>query len=527
MNYGDDYGSLQQYLQNLYNVDPNKDNSAQNDFYGYQNGNSYNGQTYGSAYAGGTNGSAYGGWTASNPLSGNNAFSGNQGSAGYGPDANTGYDPRMGMKDGGSHNDTHGGGPESLGWNLSAPMQEVGGMPADTTAGGTIPTNGAMGPMRPGSQMPQTPGALQSPYQDQITTQTKYGPQDTSTPADRLITNSIGGQSSISAYDGRNGGRPFDINDEGYNASPNGQTVASDAQSTYEQKMSSMQDYMKAHGIGYFGDPQKDYGYSGNSMVPNTGGGMANSMEIPTQTAYNGNGHSDWTEDGQAPMPKHLMNAPPAPQFNPNAPTIQPFGGGTNADEYDTYSKHALKSGQPLMSPEAFRNYQSTINNSFAQNQQQRYHGGDANVEHSPATPGAKGDPTNDPKNYKDGLYTGPARPGMESVTAPPEVNFKDLQQQRKGMQVQPGQTIAPFGGTPISSKFQDPSKLIAYNPSDSSSIFDEQSTPYKPGKSQADPVLDGLLQQLQETHDPATINKIMKMINPSGSKANNLKGMA
>lgn len=518
MSYGDDSDYLQQYLQDAYNIDPNKDNSAQNNFFGYQNGSSYGGQTYGSAYAGGTNGSAYGGWTASNPLSGNNAFSGNQGSGGYGPDRNSGYDPRMGMKDGGSHN-SGGGGPESLGWNLSAPMQEVGGMPADSTGGGTIPQNGAMGPMRPGGQTPQL-GAMQSPYSQQITTQTPSGPQDTSTAGDRLITNSVGGQSSISAY---NGGRPFAINDEGYNASPNGQTVASDAQSVYDQKMASMQDYMKSHGITYSGDPSKDYGYSGNSGVPNTGGGMANSMEFPQGTTRDSSGHSDWQEgDTLSGWRQDQRSAPPV-AFNPSTPTLPPFGGGnTNDEDYQRYSEIMDKRHKPVLPREEWGQWNQshpTIHTNQTPPETSPWRTG-------PTTPGEKGDPTNDPKNYKDGLYTGPSRPGMESVTAPPSTTMQDLQKQRQGMQVAPGQTIAPFGGSPVSSAFQDPNKLVAYDPNSGGSIFDNVDQGYKPGKSQADPVLDGLLQQLQTTHDPATINKIMKMINPSGSKSNNFRGL-
>lgn len=89
---------LQRYLEENFGI---KSGGAGNNFFGYAGGNSYNGQTYGSSYAGGTNGNAYGGWLASNPLSGINAFSGNTGSMGFGPNPN--YDPRMGMKDGGSH----------------------------------------------------------------------------------------------------------------------------------------------------------------------------------------------------------------------------------------------------------------------------------------------------------------------------------------------------------------------------------------------------------------------------------------
>lgn len=79
-------------------------NSAANDYWGtdsYDPASSYSGRTTGNAYAGGTNGSSYAGWIGTNPLSGNNAFSGNQGSLGYGPNPN--YDPRMGMKDNASH----------------------------------------------------------------------------------------------------------------------------------------------------------------------------------------------------------------------------------------------------------------------------------------------------------------------------------------------------------------------------------------------------------------------------------------
>lgn len=122
------------------------------DFYGYDNpnaGSSYAGHTYGNSYAGGTNGSAYGGWTASNPLSGNNAFSGNQGSLGMGPDKNSGYDPKLGMKDGGSHNMGGGGSSGAAGWNLSAPMQIVGGSDSGSASAvdkggsaGTTPTTG-------------------------------------------------------------------------------------------------------------------------------------------------------------------------------------------------------------------------------------------------------------------------------------------------------------------------------------------------------------------------------------------------
>lgn len=78
-------------------------NSAKDDWFGWTGGNSYNGKTYGNAYAGGTNGSSYAGWVSSNPLSGINAFSGNTGSMGYGPDPTSNYDPRMGMKDNASH----------------------------------------------------------------------------------------------------------------------------------------------------------------------------------------------------------------------------------------------------------------------------------------------------------------------------------------------------------------------------------------------------------------------------------------
>lgn len=111
--------TLEEYLRDYFGVK----NSAKDMFYGYQgpgSNSSYAGYTYGNSYGGGTNGSSYAGWTASNPLSGNNAFSGNQGSSGFG--GTQGYDPRMGMKDHGSHNAGGGGG-----WNLSAPMQVVGG----------------------------------------------------------------------------------------------------------------------------------------------------------------------------------------------------------------------------------------------------------------------------------------------------------------------------------------------------------------------------------------------------------------
>jgi hypothetical protein len=101
-------GGIQQYLKDNFGIQ----GSAANDYQGTSQPDpaaAYDGKTSGNAYAGGTNGSSYAGWVGTNPISGNNAFTGNTGSLGYGPNNPIGYNPQMAMMNGGQGGAAYGG----------------------------------------------------------------------------------------------------------------------------------------------------------------------------------------------------------------------------------------------------------------------------------------------------------------------------------------------------------------------------------------------------------------------------------
>jgi len=465
--------------------------SAGRMFYGYTgpgSDSSYAGYTYGNSYGGGTNGNAYGGWTASNPLSGNNAFSGNRGSLGQGTAQN--YDPRQGMINGGSTV-----GDPRYAWNLSAP--------------GVDPTGGADYGQNNSTQPPTAWDDVQRWRAGQMVSGHAGGYSDpfANTPPD---TNPSGG--SVHATKIGTGVYEYTYGNNPFNANQNNSTPSNVADGSREPMRYDMKQSLDSGFGGTFKNQwdMDDEGY--NPTTP-----LDRSMS-PYGTARNAMGESDW-DNSWGPQ---FDNANNQPQFDPSKPTISPFGQDQapkaptafNADDYETYSKAAMKRGKQLLSPQDWLDQQNRHNEAY------RAAAGPPAI---PAT--GQYEPTNDKRNYnRDGLYIGPARPGMESVTAPPEVSSKQLQQQRKGLQMQPGQTLAPFSAQPgpVSSAPIPPQNLIAsanqYNTPAGNIFEDNMPSVYQPGRSQADPVLDGLLQEMQQRHDPATIQKILKMIKPSGS---------
>lgn len=184
-------GGIQQYLEDNYGI---RSGGAADDFYGttsYDPAASYSGRTSGNAYAGGTNGSSYGGWLGTNPLSGNNAFSGNTGSLGLGPNNPIGYDPRMAMKDHGSHN--NGGSAMSGGGGGGGrPQQgqaESGQGPYGTgTSWQGVSPIGAGGGQKFGGGMFDAPGGLKSSGE--------YAPSNA--------------RNAVAQFSGRGGGMPAD-----------------------------------------------------------------------------------------------------------------------------------------------------------------------------------------------------------------------------------------------------------------------------------------------------------------------------
>lgn len=217
---GRDIGEV---LANDYGIRPGY---APEQMYGYispddggrRSSSSYSGYTYGNSYAGGTTGNAYGGWLSTNPLSGNNAFSGNQGSTGMSAN-NPNYDPKMGMKDHGSHNaGGHGSNGGSM-WNLQALGDPDSGGGSATDKGGSAGTtsnysgfNYQLPPFKqPGAPAPQQPDTRLGTQVGPGIREYNWGqgqPQDVSRYEMKQSPDSgLGGSF-------RN---QFDTNDEGYN----------------------------------------------------------------------------------------------------------------------------------------------------------------------------------------------------------------------------------------------------------------------------------------------------------------------